>query len=131
VSSLVHSSTLVTAGVFIVFRLGGRIDSVVMGALCTLGAYTLILSGVRSLFCTDFKKIVALSTLSQIRIMLVASRAGLRSLCFAHLISHAMFKSTLFIAVGASIHNASSRQDSRRIAGPRVPERVRVPMISM
>lgn len=62
----------------------------------------------------DIKKIVALSTLSQLGVMVVGLGLALKSLCFFHLLTHAMFKALLFICVGVGIHTVYGTQDSRR-----------------
>jgi len=62
----------------------------------------------------DIKKIVALSTLSQLGVMVVGLGVGLKSLCFFHLMTHAMFKALLFMCVGVGIHTVFGSQDFRR-----------------
>jgi len=100
VSALVHSSTLVTAGVFLVFRFctGG------LSALLYVGGFTTILAGLAACFEVSIKKVVALSTLSQLGLIFVALGLGERSLGFLHLNFHAAFKALLFLAVGTLTH---------------------------
>ena len=65
----------------------------------------------------DLKKIVALSTLSQLGVMAVALALTLKALRFFHLITHAMFKALLFICVGVGIHTVFGTQDFRTYGG--------------
>jgi len=65
-----------------------------------LSLFTLLLASYRAFFCMDLKKIVALSTLRQIRFIIVRLSRGAIRVSFFHLITHALFKSCLFIGVG-------------------------------
>jgi len=114
VRALVHSSTLVTAGVYLLIRYNFE-----GYFLLWVGAFTLILSGLAAVAERDFKKVVALRTLSQIRTIFVSIGAHEKTLGFFHLISHAWFKALLFICVGMSIHSLYGTQDYRRIKGLR------------
>jgi len=67
----------------------------------------------------DIKKIVALSTLSQLGVMMIALAAHQKDFCFFHLMAHAMFKALLFICVGVGIHTIFGSQDFRSFAGTR------------
>merc|ERR1712141_409338 len=102
VSALVHSSTLVTAGVYLLLRfnliLGEGIEAILI-----LGCITITIAGIRGIIELDIKKIIALSTLRQL---------GVR---YFHLISHAYFKAIIFICAGAIIHSISDYQDLRKI----------------
>ena len=115
VSSLVHSSTLVTAGVYLLYRrYGGLLEG--RRAASGLGyvrLVTLTISGGAALVEVDFKKVVALSTLSQLRIIMFCLSIGLPAIAFFHLISHAIFKSLLFLCVGVVIHENMNFQDFR------------------
>lgn len=71
------------------------------------------MAGVRALIETDAKKIVALSTLRQLGIIIMAVSAGLKFIAFFHLISHAFFKALLFIVIGNIIHLSKNYQDLR------------------
>ena len=107
VSSLVHSSTLVTAGVYLLVRLGSSSSTLPFLLILTTGAATM-------LYETDIKKIVALSTLRQLGLIISAVGLGEGGLAFLHLLSHAYFKALLFIAVGNMIHLADDFQDMRK-----------------
>ena len=78
-----------------------------------LRGLTLILASLRAIFCMDLKKIIALSTLSQIGFILIRLSNGARSVAFFHLITHALFKSRLFMGVGWVIHVGIGNQDCR------------------
>jgi len=110
VSALVHSSTLVTAGVYILIRYSN-----VTPSLLYLGSFTFFLAGLSACVESDIKKVVALSTLSQLRVMFVSLGSYAKSFCFYHIIAHAYFKALLFICVGVGIHSTYATQDSRRI----------------
>lgn len=118
VSALVHSSTLVTAGVYILIRFvsltPGRPITSVLG---TLGICTIILARLSALSECDIKKIVALSTLSQLGVIFSAFNTGSITLVFFHLIVHAFFKALLFICAGHIIHNIGDTQNLRSIGG--------------
>ena len=115
VSALVHSSTLVTAGVFLLIRffpVFGNRD----GAKCVvfvLGVVTRFLAGVAAFVEFDFKKVVAYSTLSQLGVIIVRLGLGYWGLAFFHLLAHAMFKALLFLCVGVLIHYHGHGQDLR------------------
>lgn len=114
VSSLVHSSTLVTAGFVLLSNYNFLCNSYfLMFLLCFVGVFTLFFAGISALFEEDLKKVVALSTLSQIGFSIITVGLGFRFLGFVHLISHALFKSCLFIQIGYIIHCSFGQQDGR------------------
>lgn len=116
VSSLVHSSTLVTAGVYLIVRFDKLLEQV--GAhiyLLLVGCCTIILAGVAALSETDIKKIVALSTLSQLGLIMSSLGIGAPLIAFFHLLTHAYFKALLFMTVGNMIHLRRDFQDLRAI----------------
>lgn len=110
VRALVHSSTLVTAGVYVLIRYCND-----CGWLLSVGRLTLFLAGIRACVERDLKKVVALRTLSQLGVIIVSLGCGKKSYCFFHLISHAFFKALLFLCVGLCIHTVYGSQDYRRI----------------
>merc|ERR1711942_412431 len=105
----VHSSTLVTAGVYLLLRF--NLFSIEWMLL--LGRITMLIAGVRACTELDIKKIVALSTLSQLGVIIVSLSLYQKDLCFFHLVTHAIFKALLFICVGISIHTIYGSQDFR------------------
>ncbi|MBO1764436.1 NADH dehydrogenase subunit 5 [Escherichia coli] len=118
VSALVHSSTLVTAGVFLLIRFNVffRVGYFSYALLC-LRLGTLLISRVAACFEIDLKKVVALSTLSQISIIMISLCCGLIELGYFHIIIHALFKAMLFLCVGVIIHGLSNNQDLRLVGG--------------
>ena len=118
VSALVHSSTLVTAGGYLVFRFENIISKLDISRLILiLGAVTIFMARIRAFFEIDIKKIVALSTLRQLGVIIVSLGAGFYNLAYFHLLSHAYFKALLFISAGNLIHASESYQDLRVIGG--------------
>lgn len=116
-SSLVHSSTLVTAGVFLIFRIFRLIRIENLYFIFSRGILTMLVSRVCGIFECDLKKVIALSTLSQLGIMLLILGLGFKDFCFFHVIIHALFKSSLFIRMGIKIHDYFNNQDSRLLGG--------------
>nr|ALO71203.1 NADH deshydrogenase subunit 5 [Thinonoma atra] len=113
VSSLVHSSTLVTAGIYLLIRFNYALDLNMMYFLLFIGSMTMFMAGLGANFEFDLKKIIALSTLSQLGLMLSILALGEYKLSFFHLLSHALFKATLFMCAGSIIHSLSNCQDIR------------------
>nr|ALO70327.1 NADH deshydrogenase subunit 5 [Atheta sp. 2 EF-2015] len=113
VSSLVHSSTLVTAGVYLLIRFNYSLSMNLMLFLLFIGTMTMFMAGLGANFEFDLKKIIALSTLSQLGLMMSILALGEYKLSFFHLLSHALFKATLFMCAGCIIHNLSNCQDIR------------------
>lgn len=111
-----HSSTLVTAGVYLLLRFNLTDPSFFFA----LGTITIVMAGVCANQEIDFKKVVALSTLSQLGLMFVALGIDLKSFCFFHLCTHALFKALLFICVGIIIHTFFGTQENRQMAGFRL-----------
>nr|YP_010431997.1 NADH dehydrogenase subunit 5 [Abrus yunshanensis]USS62532.1 NADH dehydrogenase subunit 5 [Abrus yunshanensis] len=112
VSSLVHSSTLVTAGVYLLIRFYKYLMFVNI-FLLYVSLMTLLMSSLCASYEFDLKKIIALSTLSQLGLMMSCLFMGLVDLAFFHLLSHAMFKSLLFLCSGIMIHLMGGCQDIR------------------
>jgi len=117
VSALVHSSTLVTAGVYLLIRFNEMFSFIQLVRLGALGGLTMLMARARALKESDIKKIIALSTLSQLGVMVTALPLVAPPVIFFHLVVHAFFKALLFISAGHTIHNISNYQDLRRIGG--------------
>lgn len=115
VRALVHSSTLVTAGVYLLMRF----NMASYEWMLAFGRATILIAGLCACAEIDIKKIVALSTLSQLGVMIVALATAQKDFCFFHLITHAMFKALLFMCVGVGIHTIFGSQDFRSFAGVR------------
>nr|YP_010982589.1 NADH dehydrogenase subunit 5 [Odontothrips phaseoli]WOH21584.1 NADH dehydrogenase subunit 5 [Odontothrips phaseoli] len=113
VSSLVHSSTLVTAGVYILIRYNFFLTENMKSFLICISLLTMLMSGFSGMFEFDLKKIIALSTLSQLGFMISSICLGYSELAFFHLITHASFKALLFMCAGLFIHSFFDVQDIR------------------
>nr|QBK83675.1 NADH dehydrogenase subunit 5 [Helix pomatia] len=119
VSALVHSSTLVTAGVYILIRACymNSIPLDVSNLLLFCGAITSFIGGCCALFENDIKKLIALSTLSQLGVMMFSLGLGLYNFALLHLFTHAMFKALLFLAAGCVLLMSFGVQDLRLLGG--------------
>nr|YP_010159287.1 NADH dehydrogenase subunit 5 [Paragnetina indentata]QRG31737.1 NADH dehydrogenase subunit 5 [Paragnetina indentata] len=118
VSALVHSSTLVTAGVYLLIRFNALLVGNWLGSFLLLFAgLTMFMAGLGANFEFDLKKIIALSTLSQLGLMMSILAMGFPTLAFFHLLTHALFKALLFMCAGAIIHNMKDSQDIRFMGG--------------
>jgi NADH-ubiquinone oxidoreductase chain 5 len=112
VSALVHSSTLVTAGVYVLIRINiYLVESKSAEILIVVGTLTIMIAGLAAILEIDIKKIIALSTLRQLGIIIIILGAGNPILAYFHLLSHAFFKAILFICAGIIIHNIKDYQD--------------------
>lgn len=113
-----HSSTLVTAGVYLLIRFSEFLKNFTYFSLFVyLGILTTLIARIRALYEPDLKKVVALSTLSQLGIIVSTLALGFAELAFFHLLTHAIFKAILFICSGKVIHRLGGRQDLRRRGG--------------
>nr|APX39294.1 NADH dehydrogenase subunit 5 [Longitarsus aeneus] len=117
VSSLVHSSTLVTAGVYLLIRFNFAFSQNLMYVMLFISSLTMFMSGLGANFEYDLKKIIALSTLSQLGLMMSILSLGSMKLAFFHLLIHALFKALLFMCAGNIIHNLNNYQDIRYMGG--------------
>uniref|UniRef100_A0AAU7VAY5 NADH-ubiquinone oxidoreductase chain 5 n=1 Tax=Stenopsocus capacimacularus TaxID=3074939 RepID=A0AAU7VAY5_9NEOP len=114
VSALVHSSTLVTAGVYLLIRFNEvLINYYLCQTLLLISVLTMFMSGLGAIFEHDLKKIIALSTLSQLGLMISSLCLGFTEFAFFHLLTHALFKSLLFMCAGYIIHGMNDSQDIR------------------
>nr|YP_009491515.1 NADH dehydrogenase subunit 5 [Pidorus atratus]AWI14401.1 NADH dehydrogenase subunit 5 [Pidorus atratus] len=118
VSSLVHSSTLVTAGVYLLIRFNLLlVNMFFIKILLLLSSLTMFMAGISANYEFDLKKIIALSTLSQLGLMMSILGMGMSDLAFFHLLTHAMFKALLFMCAGMIIHMMNNIQDIRFMGG--------------
>ncbi|MHB1340807.1 MAG: NADH-quinone oxidoreductase subunit L [Coriobacteriia bacterium] len=119
-SALIHAATMVAAGVYLVARALPIFEAsgVALTVTLTVGAITALVGGLLAAVQHDIKKVLAYSTISQLGYMFVALGAGGLVAGMYHLITHAFFKSLLFLGAGVIIH-ASHTQDMREMGGLR------------
>jgi NADH-ubiquinone oxidoreductase chain 5 len=109
---------LVTAGVYLLIRFGIIIEMYSMSDfILFIGCLTIFISGLGANFEFDLKKIIALSTLSQLGLIIRTIGLGYYDLAFFHLLTHALFKALLFICAGVIIHGMNDLQDIRGMGG--------------
>lgn len=115
ISALVHSSTLVTSGLYLIMRLSYTIYScpTLTKLLLVVSVFTSFYAGMNTIFEINLKKLIALSTLSHLGFIGIAFSSGLLTLSFFHLLTHALFKSLLFMCIGDIMINLSHSQDIR------------------
>nr|AKF78362.1 NADH dehydrogenase subunit 5 [Nothancyla verreauxi] len=118
VSALVHSSTLVTAGIYLLIRFNSLfINTYLSKFLLFMSVLTMFMAGLGANYEFDLKKIIALSTLSQLGLMMSILSMGYPKMAFFHLLTHALFKALLFMCAGSIIHNMKNNQDIRSMGG--------------
>jgi len=116
VSALIHAATMVTAGIFLLFR-GPHLVDQIRPFLGFLGTTTALFAGTVALFQFDLKRVIAYSTCSQLGFMVVAYSLEFPELSLYHLANHAFFKALLFLLAGLVIHSLADEQDMRRMGG--------------
>nr|YP_008475256.1 NADH dehydrogenase subunit 5 [Candida gigantensis]YP_008475266.1 NADH dehydrogenase subunit 5 [Candida gigantensis]AGS44566.1 NADH dehydrogenase subunit 5 [Candida gigantensis]AGS44567.1 NADH dehydrogenase subunit 5 [Candida gigantensis] len=120
VSALLHAATMVCAGVYVLVRSYVILEyaPTLLLVICWLGGITTLVSGLIAVVTNDIKRVIALSTMSQLSIMVLAIGISAYDLAIYHLYCHAFFKALLFMGAGSVIHSfVAESQDMRKYGG--------------
>ena len=128
VSALMHSATMVAAGVYLSVRIFPLLTPDALLVVAYVGGFTALFAASIAITQNDIKKVLAYSTVSQLGYMILAVGTGVYTAAFFHLLTHAMFKANLFYGSGSVIHSMhhalhekhdheSDPQDMRNMGG--------------
>jgi NADH-quinone oxidoreductase subunit L len=121
VSALIHAATMVAAGVFLVARMyplmSAGSHATALQVITWVGAVTAVFAAAIAVAQNDIKRIIAYSTISQLGYMMMGLGVGGVAVGMFHLITHAFFKSLLFLGAGSVIHGCHGEQDIRKMGG--------------
>lgn len=123
VSALLHAATMVTAGVYLLMRSSFILEysPTMLGTCLWLGGITTGVAGLIAIASNDIKRVIALSTMSQIGMMVIAVGVSAYNLALFHLVCHSIFKALLFMSAGAIIHSVISESQDLRTYGGFLP----------
>lgn len=121
VSALIHAATMVTAGVYMIVRMNFLyvLSPPAMTTVAAVGAVTSFFAATIAIVQPDIKRVLAYSTISQIGYMMLGAGVGAFAAGIFHLMTHAFFKSLLFLCAGSVIHALDGEQDMNRMGGLR------------
>jgi NADH-quinone oxidoreductase subunit L len=121
VSALIHAATMVTAGVYMVARLGFLYQTTpaAMEAVAAIGGLTAFFAATVALAQSDIKRVLAYSTISQIGYMFLGAGVGAFGAAVFHITTHAFFKALLFLGAGSVMHALGGEQEMSRMGGLR------------
>ncbi|MBM3816361.1 MAG: NADH-quinone oxidoreductase subunit L [Actinobacteria bacterium] len=122
VSALIHAATMVTAGVFLMTRVGPVLAESygwVPDTIAIVGAATALFAATIAVAQHDIKRVLAYSTVSQLGFMFLAIGSGAYVAAIFHMVTHAFFKALLFLGSGSVIHGMHHEQDMRRMGALR------------
>ena len=123
VSALIHAATMVTAGVFLMTRVGPvLVESYgwVPDTVAAIGAVTALFAATIAVAQNDIKRVLAYSTVSQLGFMFLAIGSGAFVAAIFHMVTHAFFKALLFLGSGSVIHGMHHEQDMRKMGALRI-----------
>ena len=121
VSALIHAATMVTAGVYMIARLGFiyTMAPSALALVATIGAVTALFAATIAIVQPDIKKVLAYSTISQLGYMFLGVGSGAYASGIFHVMTHAFFKGLLFLCAGSVIHALGGEQDMNKMGGLR------------
>lgn len=119
VSALVHSATMVAAGVYLAARFYPVFTTEVLLTIAYIGCITAFVAATIAVVATDIKRVLAYSTMSQLGYMMLAIGLGGWAAGIFHLITHAFFKSLMFLCSGSVIHGCHHEQEMPKMGGLR------------
>nr|WDV10336.1 NADH dehydrogenase subunit 5 [Rhabdopleura sp. NHMO H2136] len=118
VSALLHSSTMVAAGSYLLIRFSDyHYNGLFFFCIFFIGLLTSFFAGLSSIFQWDIKKMIAYSTTSHLGFMFIGVGCGFSEVSFLHLCCHSFFKALLFLCSGSFIHSCQESQDLRSLSG--------------
>lgn len=118
VSALIHAATMVAAGIYLIIRIFPIFTPTALVIISAVGCISMLMGGIKAIFQTDIKKVLAYSTISQLGLMVLAVGGGYPNFGFNHLLTHAFFKAGLFLSAGSviyAVHLANPKIDAQNM----------------